>query len=215
MIPFSTITADYPWNFKTYSQAGQGRSPEYLRQPVEFAKKMPVKEVSAKDSALIMWTSGPYLQQTFAIAEAWGFQYKTVAFVWAKLTKRQAREQAMLLPIIGDNHNWHFGNGYWTRANTEIALLFTRGNPKRLSASVRQLIIAPLGRHSEKPEEMQDRVEQLVAGPYLELFARRQRPNWTCLGNEVTGNDICDDLVELLRRINETNVPLSATIETA
>jgi len=75
--------------------------------------------------------------------------------------------------------------GYWTRANSEPCLLATRGKPKRLSAAVRQGIIEPRREHSRKPDCVHERIERLVAGPYLELFARATRPGWTCWGNEV------------------------------
>jgi N6-adenosine-specific RNA methylase IME4 len=75
--------------------------------------------------------------------------------------------------------------GYWTRANTEPCLLATRGRPKRLNADVRQAIIEPRREHSRKPDGIHKRIERLVAGPYLELFARQQRPGWDVWGNEV------------------------------
>ena len=62
--------------------------------------------------------------------------------------------------------------GYWTRANPELCLLATRGAPKRLSKSVRQLVVAPVAEHSRKPSEVLHRIQQLVPGPYLEMFAR-------------------------------------------
>ncbi len=99
----------------------------------------------------------------------WGFEYKTAAFTWAKTTSKD---------------NWHFGCGYWTRANAELCLLGTRGTPKRLSRAVRQLLISPVREHSRKPDETHERIERLVAGPYLELFARQSRPGWTTWGNE-------------------------------
>lgn len=74
--------------------------------------------------------------------------------------------------------------GYWTRANTEPCLLATRGRPKRLNADVRQGIIAPRREHSRKPDDIHARIERLVPGPYLELFARTQRPGWTVWGNQ-------------------------------
>ena len=77
------------------------------------------------------------------------------------------------------------GCGYWTRANSEVALLATRGKPKRLNADVRQAILEPRREHSRKPECQYERIERLVAGPYLELFARNTRPGWDSWGNEV------------------------------
>ena len=76
------------------------------------------------------------------------------------------------------------GIGKWTRAEFEQCWLGTRGNPKRLNADVRQAIISPRREHSRKPAEIHDRIERLVAGPYLELFAREERPGWTVWGNE-------------------------------
>jgi len=75
--------------------------------------------------------------------------------------------------------------GHWTRANAELCLLATRGNPHRRSASVRQLIATPPRAHSQKPDEILDRIEALVPGPYLETFARSQRPGRDSWGNEV------------------------------
>ena len=75
--------------------------------------------------------------------------------------------------------------GYWIRANTEPCLLATRGKPKRLNAGVRQGIIEPRREHSRKPDCVHERIERLVAGHYLGLFARQTRPGWTAWGNEV------------------------------
>jgi N6-adenosine-specific RNA methylase IME4 len=87
--------------------------------------------------------------------------------------------------MFRDDADVQIGCGYWTRSNTEPCLLATRGAPKRLNADVRMAIIAPRREHSRKPDEVHDRIERLVAGPYLELFARRPRPGWTVWGNEV------------------------------
>jgi N6-adenosine-specific RNA methylase IME4 len=92
--------------------------------------------------------------------------------------------------------------GYWTRANAEQVWLFTRGKPQRQGKDVPQAIhtydtpavVTSRGRHSQKPDEVQDRIERLIDGPYLELFARRRRAGWTCIGNELDGLDIRDSL---------------------
>ena len=75
--------------------------------------------------------------------------------------------------------------GRWTRSNSEICLLATSGDPLRLDMGVHQVILAPVGEHSAKPEEAHARIERLLAGPYLELFARSGRQGWTVWGNEV------------------------------
>ena len=81
------------------------------------------------------------------------------------------------------------GLGYWTRANSEVCLLATRGNPKRLDKGIRQGILEPIREHSRKPDCVHKRIERLVAGPYLELFARQSRPGWSSWGNEATKFD--------------------------
>jgi N6-adenosine-specific RNA methylase IME4 len=107
--------------------------------------------------------------EAYAVADAWGFTAKS-EIVWRKLTR---------------GGKAHFGLGRYVRATHETAILAARGRPDLLAHNVRSLFEAQVGRHSEKPEAFYDLVEELSPGPYLELFARRSRPGWTCLGNEV------------------------------
>jgi hypothetical protein len=85
---------------------------------------------------------------------------------------------------LQSNH-LHWGTGFTTRANAEAVLLATQGAPRRLAEDVHQIVIAPRTGHSEKPEEVARRIERLYPGPYLELFARKQREGWRTWGNEV------------------------------
>lgn len=171
MKAYSVIYADPPWNFKTYSEKGTGRGAvaHYRIPSFETLAAMDVAQYAAKDCALFLWATDPLLPEAFKLIEAWGFKFKTVAFTWAKTTK---------------TGKWHFGNGYWTRANPEQCLLATRGHPKRVARNVRQLIVSPLREHSRKPDEAYERIERLVPGPYLELFARQSRVGWDCMGDE-------------------------------
>lgn len=177
---FSAILADPPWHFKTYNEKGRNRCPDwqtfkgspcrhYGTMSLAEIKALPVAELAADDCALFLWTCWPMLEQSLDVMEAWGFTYKTAAFAWMKSN--------------GDG-TIYTGLGYWTRANTEMCLLATRGKPKRLRKDVKQGIIAPRREHSRKPDVVHERIERLVAGPYLELFARETRPNWTAWGNE-------------------------------
>lgn len=172
---FKTILADPPWAFKTYT-GGKGtphRSAEDHYSTVETTglAQIPVADAAEKDCALFMWAVDSHLEDAMALAEAWGFKFKTIAFIWVKTTA--AGEPRM-------------GMGYWTRKQAEVCLLFTRGKPKRIGKGVRQVIMAPRREHSRKPDEQYDRIEALVDGPGLELFARQHaRPGWTCWGNEV------------------------------
>ena len=77
------------------------------------------------------------------------------------------------------------GLGYWTRGNPEMCLLATKGKPKRLSKSVPQLVVEKRREHSRKPDIMYSHIENLLEGPYIEMFARQQRDGWDQYGNEV------------------------------
>ena len=170
---YSAILGDPPWQFATYSAKGKGRSAEahYDCMAPANIKALPVAEWAAPDCALFLWATDPSLPQALDVIASWGFIYKTVAFTWVKTTK--------------DGAGFPIGCGYWTRANPEQCLLATRGRPQRLLRSVRQLILAPRRLHSQKPDEARERIEALVPGPHLELFARERRPGWDCWGSEV------------------------------
>lgn len=194
---YPVIMADPPVPFETWGKRPGGvdsrtaESKYSLMTWQELSDLGPlIQDVATPDCCLFLWICQPLLIETIRMAEAWGFAYKTKALSWVKL-----RAQKGL--------TFHVGMGYWTRANTEDVLLFTRGDPRRVRKDVSQMIatleaapdeapalLAPVSRHSEKPEEAQDAVERLVAGPYLELFARRPRDGWRCLGNEIDGQDI-------------------------
>ena len=132
------------------------------------SKAFRVADWAAPDCALFLWATDPSLPQALEVISAWGFAYKTVAFTWVKTTK--------------DGSGFPIGCGYWTRANPEMCLLATRGRPQRLSRSVRQLLFAPRREHSRKPDEAYTRIEALVSGPYLEMFARSRRQGWESWG---------------------------------
>lgn len=151
-----------------------------------------IESVSTEDCVLFCWLCQPLLIETLDMIQYYGFKYKTKAFSWVKT-------------YVSSPSTFFVGMGYWTRANTEDVLLFTRGNPHRTSKRVYQVlatletdaVVAPMTGHSEKPDEVQDRIERLVDGPYLELFARRRRPGWTTIGNEIDGLDIHESLTRI------------------
>lgn len=181
---YAVIEADPPWAFKARSDKGDGRSAKrhYPTMSLAQIKALPVGELRAKNSILLLWTTDTHLEQSLEVARAWGFKFKTVGFYWAKTNKDDS-------PFCG--------MGFWTRANPEQqllcigededpkqCLLASYGAPKRVARDVRKLIVAPRREHSRKPDERYERIEALVRGPYLELFARSQRPGWTSWGNE-------------------------------
>lgn len=176
---YRVIYADPPWTFATYSRKGKGRSPEahYDCMTLEDIKALPVAEWAADDCVLLLWATDPLLEKAFEVIRAWGFTYKTVGFYWAKLNRSAP-------PQTFDRASFFTGLGFWTRANPEPCLLATRGRPKRKSADVRKLVVAPRREHSRKPDEIYGHVEALCDGPYLEMFARGARPGWDAWGAE-------------------------------
>ena len=170
---YNVIYADPPWSFKTYSDKGKGRSPEKHYNVMSFKDicNMPINDIATDNSVLLMWAIDPLLDKAFEVIKSWGFTYKTVAFTWAKLNKTKP--------------GFFTGLGYWTRGNPEMCLLATKGKPKRLSKSVPQLVVEQRREHSRKPDIMYQHIENLLEGPYIELFARQQRKGWDSWGNEV------------------------------
>jgi N6-adenosine-specific RNA methylase IME4 len=179
---FAAILADPPWPFKTWSPKGQGRSGEAHYATLSHAdlEALPVGELAADDAVLFVWIVQTQIPEAVRLLEAWGFQCKSVAFAWMKGNS---------LPLFPDDVVTHMGMGKWTRAEFEQCWLGTRGKPERLNADVRQVLVEKRREHSRKPDGIHERIERLVAGPYLELFARETRPGWTTWGNERTKFD--------------------------
>mgnify|MGYP004651493951 FL=1 len=174
MQQYNIIYADPPWKYRVYTTKDSGRSAEshYPTMRIEDICALPVQQLAAKNCALFLWITFPTLREALSVIDAWGFTYKTVAFVWVK----QNRKSPGLF----------WGMGYWTRANAELCLLATKGHPKRQSAGVHQIILSPVEEHSKKPDVARERIVALLGDlPRLELFARQSTPGWEVWGNEV------------------------------
>ena len=178
----AVIYADPATKFVVRSKKGMGRSAERhydtMTWPQLHAMAGEIERVAAKDVVLLIWTTWPHLRNTLGLIDAWGFEYKTAGFDWMKADGKT-------IDLFDDTVKADMKMGYWTRSNSEPCLLATRGRPKRQKADVRMGVIEPARQHSRKPD-LHARIERLVAGPYLELFGRAQRPGWTVLGNEAT-----------------------------
>ena len=175
MKKYQVIYADPPWHYKVWSKKGAGRSAEahYPTMSIDEIKALPVSQLADKDCALFLWITFPMLREAWSVMEAWGFTFKTAAFVWIKLNRKA--------------DTVFTGMGYWTRANAELCLLATRGHPKRQARNVHQVILTKIEEHSKKPDEARRRIEALMGDvPRIELFARQHPPGWDVWGNEVT-----------------------------
>lgn len=168
---YQIIYADPPWQYKR--KAGQGiASDHYPTMSLQEICNLPVGNLADKNCALFLWVTFPQLREGLSVIQAWGFQYKTVAFVWVKQNKKA--------------DTLFLGLGHWTRSNAEICLLATRGTIRRKSAYVRHIILSHIEKHSKKPDEARDRIVELIGDvPRIELFARQTTPGWDVWGNEI------------------------------
>jgi len=167
MKKYQIIYADPPWEWKTYSKKGRKKTSDrhYPLMTIEQLLQLPIKNITDNNCILFMWCQDGHLENALKIGKSWGFIYKTIGFIWDKQS---------------------FGMGYWTRKGAEVCLLFTKGHPKRINAGVRQFISSKVREHSKKPDEIRDRIVQLVGDlPRIELFARQKIEGWDVWGNEV------------------------------
>ena len=180
---FGLVYCDPPWHFQRYSEefseASVGRAPQdhYDTMSLDDLKALPVMDLCAPVAVCVLWATAPHLRMAFELMDAWGFEYKTLAFSWLKADVSTL--DLFPLPIDAD-----MGMGYWTRANGEVALLGTRGSPTRIDAGVRMGIIEQAREHSRKPDVVYERLERLMGDvPRIELFSRTNRAGWTSWGN--------------------------------
>lgn len=172
---YNVILADPPWSFDVWDKdTGQGRSAaaHYSTMSLEEISDLPVAGLANDNCALFLWAVWPRIFDAQTVIEAWGFEYKTLAWEWVKLNPSGV--------------GFHMGMGYYTRANPEPCLLAVRGNMPVAVHNERNLIISCVREHSQKPDEQYHKIEALYPNHrYLELFARRKRKGWDVWGNEV------------------------------
>lgn len=176
---YNIIYADPPWRFKVWSRdTGLGRSADshYPTMTLDEIKKLDIP--AADNAVLFLWAVLHSIEEALEVIRSWGFTFKTVGFVWVKTNKDGS-------PFTG--------MGYWTRANAEICLLATKGKIARSAKNVKQVILSPRQKHSQKPDEVRERIVNLMGDlPRIEIFARQKVEGWDSWGNEV------DNDVELL-----------------
>jgi len=163
---YDVILADPPWMY-TYGGSNRGKAEmHYPTMTLQQIKDLPVQGNIADNAALFLWVTNPCLPWGLEVMEAWGFIYKT-NIVWLK-----------------DK----IGTGFYTRAQHELLLIGVRGSIGAPADRDRHpsVIHAPRTVHSRKPDEAYSVIEKMYPNRrYLELFARRKRPNWVAWGNEV------------------------------
>ena len=169
MRPFRTVVADPPWMFgDRLPGKSRGAAKNYGVMSVDDICALQLPPI-ADDAYLFLWRVSAMVEEAYRVVRAWGFIPKS-EIVWEKLTK---------------NGKAWFGMGRHVRASHETAIVAVRGKPERKAANVRSRFAAVAGAHSEKPAAFYGLVESLARGPYLELFARRSRAGWTCVGDQM------------------------------
>jgi N6-adenosine-specific RNA methylase IME4 len=171
---FGTILADPPWRFanRTGKMAPEHkRLSRYETLSIEEIKLIPVGLAAAERSHLYLWVPNALLPWGLEVVRAWGFEYKT-NIVWQKVRKDGGPDGR--------------GVGFYFRNVTELVLFGVRGQMRTLTPGRRQVntLSTRKQEHSRKPEALYKIIEACSPGPYLELFARGSRPNWTTWGNQ-------------------------------
>ena len=162
---YNIIYADPPWKY------GTDVSRHYPTVPIKDIYTFPIEKIADENCALFLWVTFPILPEALETVRKWGFRYVTVAFNWIKTNKRKGT------PFIG--------MGNWTRANAEICVLGFKGKLQRKSNRVSQIVLSPLREHSRKPDEIRDKIVDLLGDlPRIELFARQTAQGWDCWGNQ-------------------------------
>jgi len=185
---YDVIYADPPWDYngklqfdKTSKDVNNidlsrkifisSASFKYPTLKLDELKRLKLQEIAKDDCLLFMWTSNPHLAQAIELAEAWGFEYRTVAFVWDKM-----------------NHN----PGQYTLSNCELCLVFKKGKipTPRGARNIQQLVRSKRNGHSEKPIEVMQRIEKMFpTQDKIELFARKKFDGWDVWGLDVFNED--------------------------
>jgi N6-adenosine-specific RNA methylase IME4 len=172
---FGTILADPPWQFQNRTgkvAPEHKRLARYGTMSLEEIEALPVASIAAEPAHLYLWVPNALLPEGIAVMKAWGFRYKS-NLVWHKVRK--------------DGGSDGRGVGFYFRNVTEIVLFGVRGkNARTLQAGRTQVnyLSSRKREHSRKPDEQYPIIESCSAGPYLEMFARGERKNWTSWGNQ-------------------------------
>ena len=181
---YSIIYADPPWDYNGKLQFDKSSTSKenlnidkkifissasfkYPTLKTSELKKLDISSISEDNSLLFMWSTNPHLAQAIDLGQSWGFEYKTVAFIWDKM-----------------NHN----PGKYTLSNCELCLVFKHGKipTPRGARNIQQLVHVPRTKHSEKPDVVRTNIEKMFpTQSKIELFARERFPAWDVWGLDI------------------------------
>lgn len=187
MKKYSVIYADPPWSYyndKTTTQdctTVKGmRRPPYSVMSSSDIMNLNVENICDENCILFIWSTDYHLEKCLNVIDAWGFKYKTIGFKWLKLNKKGN-------PVT-------FMGAYTMKSGIEICLLATKGKKAHKMIkkhNVKALVIKQRMNHSKKPNEVNERIVDLVGDvPKIELFAREKKNGWDVWGNEIESEKI-------------------------
>jgi N6-adenosine-specific RNA methylase IME4 len=224
---YQIICADCPWAFSDklkMDDVKRGAEANYNTMTISQIKALPVNSIADSDGALLaLWVPSSILQDGLDVMSAWGFTHKQT-YIWVKTkkfplsslwkqfkkiklsehsAKSYLKEVSNLVKADDLNGTLAFGLGRLFRQTHEICLIGINNNGiyKKLSNKAQRSVSFGFNlKHSAKPEHLQNSLEIMFPGSKkLEMFARRHRNDWTCIGNEVcNGEDITVSLAKLL-----------------
>ncbi len=184
MKKYQIIYADTPW--KQTLEGGQKSARGFGSQhygEMSFEELSSLNIPADDNCILFLWSVFPEIQQALDLIKAWGFKYKTVGFTWVKQNTK--------------SNSLFWGMGYYTRANAEVCLIAIKGRPKPIIHNIHSVIISKREKHSKKPDEVRNRIVQLMGDiPRIELFARKPKDlfNESYEGWDVWGNEVESDV---------------------
>ena len=180
---YKIIYADPPWSYRNMGNIQGKANAHYSTMQQKDIEALPVEKITDDDCILFLWATFPKIQEALNTIKAWGFEYKTVGFVWIKKNKN------------GGNF---FGIGWYTKSNAEICLIGVKGKAPKKSNCVSSIIEAPVTKHSVKPPIVREKIVELCGDlPRIELFARKEdflfeSKDWE--GWDVWGNEVESDI---------------------
>ena len=178
---YNIIYADPPYSYRDKRNTPTKNNPNGAGGAIKHYKTMKIDEIcdlniekiSDKNCMLFLWATSPLLPEAFKVMNSWDFTYKTCGFVWIKTTNDMKR-------IRED------GIGNYTTQNAEFCLIGLKGKYWRKSTKLKQVVLSPKTKHSQKPKQVRDKIVELLGDlPRIELFAREKAEGWDVWGNEI------------------------------
>lgn len=174
MIPYPpdvrALVADPAWPFEdALPGGGRGAAKHYDLMTIEEIKAFPMPTFHPNGAFLFLWRVAAMQQEALDVMAAWGFRLAG-EIVWVKTTQHDKVA---------------FGMGRTVRNAHEVCLIGKSGRARPLVRNVRSVFMAPVGRHSQKPDEFYDIVRALTAEPRVEIFARQVQPGFYAHGREL------------------------------